>query len=120
MDVTPLIKRADLVISVDTSIVHIASAFSTKCISIYMEPLAPKLVNLKSIYNREYSDYKYLRQDLFLDGKYIKKYKPRLEFQINKDLWAPNNINGRQLVYDANSIESLEVQKLLESIKKYI
>lgn len=120
MDVTPLIKRADLVISIDTSIVHIASAFSTKCISIYMEPLAPNLVNLKSIYSREYSDYKYLRQDLFLDGKYIKKYKPRLEFQINKDLWAPNNINGRQLVFDANSIESVEVQKILESIKKYI
>lgn len=85
-----------------------------------MEPLAPNLVNLKSIYSREYSDYKYLRQDLFLDGKYIKKYKPRLEFQINKDLWAPNNINGRQLVYDTNSIELVEVQKLLESIKKYI
>lgn len=120
MDVIPLIKRAELVLSVDTSIVHIASAFSTKCISIYMEPLAPDAKNLKSIYSRQFSDYKYLKQDLFLDGKYIKKYKPRLEFQINKDLWAPNNINGRQLVYDANSIESVEVQKLLESIKKYI
>ncbi|MCX8641178.1 MULTISPECIES: glycosyltransferase family 9 protein [unclassified Gilliamella] len=66
-DVIALIKNADLVISVDTSIVHLASAFSTKCISIYMEPLPTNLENLKSFYSRQFRDYKYLQQDLFLD-----------------------------------------------------
>lgn len=120
MDVIPLIKTAELVISVDTSVVHIASAFSTKCISIYMEPLAPNTNNLKAIYSRQFSNYKYRIQDLFLDGKYIKKNKPNLDAQINKDLWAPNDVNGKQIVFIANSIKSIETEKLVESIKKCI
>lgn len=119
-DVIPLIKKADLVISVDTSIVHIASAFSIKCISIYMEPLSPRLDNLKSVYSRELSDYKYLQQDLLLDKKYIKKHKPDLSMQINKDLWAPNNENAKQIVFYVNSIDSIETGKLVESINQYI
>ena len=75
---------------------------------------------MKSIYSRQFSDYKYLKQDLFLDGKYIKKNNPNLDFQINKDLWAPNDINGKQIVFIANSIKSIETKKLIESIKEYI
>jgi len=75
---------------------------------------------LKSIYSRQFSDYKYLKQDLFLDGKYIKKNNPNFDFQINKDLWAPNDINGKQIVFIANSIKSIETKKLIESIKEYI
>ncbi|OCG07694.1 hypothetical protein A9G13_05625 [Gilliamella sp. wkB178] len=119
-DVIPLIKKADLVISVDTSIVHIASAFSIKCISIYMEPLSPSLDNLKSVYSRALSDYKYLQQDLLLDKKYIKKHKPDLSMQINKDLWAPNNENAKQIVFYVNSIEAIETSNLVNSINQCI
>ena len=120
LDVFPLIKKADLVISVDTSIVHVASAFSTKCISIYMEPLLPKSDNLKSIYSREFSNYKYLLQDLFLDKAYIKKHNPNLDLQINKDIWSPNDINSKQIVFYSNSVKTINPDILVKSIKEYI
>lgn len=120
LDVFPLIKKADLVISVDTSIVHVASAFSTKCISIYMEPLLPKPDNLKSIYSREFSNYKYLLQDLFLDKAYIKKHNPNLDLQINKDIWSPNDINSKQIVFYSNSVKTINPDILVKSIKEYI
>lgn len=119
-DVIPLIKKADLVITVDTSIVHLASAFSTKCISIYMEPLPVDLKNLKTCYSRQFSDYKYLQQDLFLDKNYIKRHCPNLEFQINKDIWSPNNKKGKQIVFYINSIDKIESDELITTINKYI
>ncbi|MWP46399.1 glycosyltransferase family 9 protein [Gilliamella sp. Pas-s27] len=119
-DVIPLIKKADLVISVDTSIVHIASAFSTKCISIYMEPPPPNSNSLKSVYSRELSNYKYLQQDLFLDKKYIKKYTPNLNLQVNSHIWSPNDINGKQIVFYVNSMEKIDPDNLIGAISKYI
>ena len=85
-----------------------------------MEPLPVDLKNLNSYYSRQFSDYKYLQQDLFLDKNYIKRHCPNLEFQINKDIWSPNNKKGKQIVFYTNSIDKIESNKLITTINKYI
>ena len=85
-----------------------------------MEPLPVDLKNLNSYYSRQFSDYKYLQQDLFLDNNYIKRHCSNLEFQINQDIWSPNNKKGKQIVFYTNSIDKIESNKLITTINKYI
>ena len=85
-----------------------------------MEPLPVDSKNLKSFYSRQFSNYKYLQQDLFLDKYYIKRHCLNLEFQINKDIWSSNNKNSKQIVFYINSIDKIQSDKLITTINKYI
>lgn len=55
METTFLIKKADFVITPDTSIVHIAAAFKKKMIAVYREDLNIEVKN-KNLWSPNYSD----------------------------------------------------------------
>ena len=102
LDIIPVVKNAYLVISVDTSIVHIASAFNKKSIAFYLDPPPQYLT---------YFENKELLKDKLSHDVY--KFEFRLKYNISETdadsireffpitriYWNPNNPMAKQIIF---------------------
>jgi ADP-heptose:LPS heptosyltransferase len=114
LDTIPLIKNSDLIISVDTSIVHIATCFAKKAISFYLDTSIKKPIqdDVKGCYNFNLHLLKSTLEDKFHDGKYLRKNNPDKTIPINHKVWAPNNKNCIQLIFDYDEIRNIPIDEL--------
>lgn len=102
LDIIPVIRNAYLVISVDTSIVHIASAFNKKSIVFYLDPPLQYLTyfeNKESLKEKLSHDvYKFefrLKYNISeTDANSIRKF-----FPITRIYWNPNNPMAKQIIF---------------------
>lgn len=111
LDVVPLIELSDLVVSVDTSIVHIATCFNKNTIALYADsdpnqPAADK----KSVYHHEFSIFKLTLEDFFYNKDYLKTHSPKIMLPITHCIWAPNNKNAKQLLFDDGNMSNVDNQ----------
>ena len=111
LDVVPIIEFADLVISVDTSIVHIATCFNKNTIAFYADsdPNQP-LDDKKSVYHYNFSIFKANVEDYFNNKEYLKTHSPNKLLPITHDIWAPNNKNAKQLLFDDGNMSNVDNQ----------
>lgn len=122
IDVVPLLELSDLVISVDTSIVHIATCFDKRTIAFYadIDPNPPH-EDKKSIYHYNFSIFKATVEDYFNNKKYLKTHSPNKLLPIAHDIWAPNNKNAKQILFDqgnmANVDDDIFENKLVQSLE---
>jgi ADP-heptose:LPS heptosyltransferase len=122
LDVVPLIELSDLVISVDTSIVHIATCFNKNTIALYADsdPNQPG-ADKKAIYHHEFSIFKFALEDFFYNKEYLKTHSRNIMLPITHDIWAPNNKNAKRILFDqgniANVADELFESKLVEALK---
>lgn len=115
LDIIPIIEKADLIVSVDTAIVHIATCFNKKTLAFYINtvPKEPQRSNKKAYYNYELLILKANLEDYFQDKNYINKYNPDRTILINHNVWSPNNKNAIQLILDFDPISNTP-NKILE------
>lgn len=121
LDIIPVIKLASLVISVDTSIVHIATAFQKKSIIFYLEPILPHLA---------YSDKNATMKDKLSHDFY--KFKISLEhntprnnpntlwdlFPINSIYWSPNNPAAIQIIFRYKNLTDIPSDELIKRLEQ--
>lgn len=123
LDVISLIKRADLIISVDTSAVHIAAAFNNKTIALYLEDIHPLSEIMPS------AEMKVLHQPLGLDWLKFQRLVPYhlLDYELqeqydffaaNSIFWHPNNPNATQLIFSGREISMIPIPLLINEISK--
>jgi ADP-heptose:LPS heptosyltransferase len=111
LDVVPLIELSDLVVSVDTSIVHIAACFNKNTIALYADsdPNQPS-ADKKSVYHHEFSIFKLTLEDFFYNKEYLKTHSPKIMLPITHCIWAPNNKNAKQLLFGQDNMSNVDDQ----------
>jgi len=122
LDVVPLIELSDLVISVDTSIVHIATCFNKNTIAFYADSDPNQPANdKKSVYHYKFSIFKAALEDYFNNKEYLKTHSPNRMLPITHDIWAPNNKNAKQILFDQGNMSNVDDEifknKLVQSLK---
>lgn len=107
LDIIPIIREASFVITVDTSIIHFATAFSTPTIALYLEPIPhiekdfPEALKL------------YLRNRLkqnkknYIDKIFGKDAHCAHNLPNNSIYWAPNNPNATQIIFQYENFKSI-------------
>ncbi|WP_432240767.1 glycosyltransferase family 9 protein [Herbaspirillum robiniae] len=110
LDVIPLIELADIVVSVDTAIVHMATCYQKNTIAFYINtvPVAPVSTSIKVVRSHEMFLLNSKFQDYFQDKKYIISAAPDRTIPVNHLVWAPNNPHAQQIVFDSEPIRDVE------------
>lgn len=110
LDVIPLIEQADLVVTVDTAIVHIATCYQKNTIAFYINtvPVAPVSTDIKIVRSHEIFLLNSKLQDFYQDSKYIIRNAPDRTIPVNHLVWAPNNPRAQQIVFDSDPIRNVE------------
>lgn len=110
LDVIPLIELADLVVTVDTAIVHIAACYQKNTIAFYINtvPVAPVSTDLKIVRSHEIFLLNSKLQDFYQDKKYLIEAAPDRTIPVNHLVWAPNNPHAQQIVFDSDPIRDVE------------
>ncbi|MCO6524106.1 MAG: glycosyltransferase family 9 protein [Candidatus Schmidhempelia sp.] len=126
LDIIPLIEKADLVVSVDTAVVHIATCFNKKTLAFYINtvPKEPQRSNKKAYYNYQLLILKAELEDYFQDKNYINKHNPDRTILINHNVWSPNNKNAIQIILDfdpiRNTPNNILEQKTIEALNRLV
>lgn len=122
LDVISLIKRASYVVTVDTSIVHITSAFRLSCLTIYSETILHENTdNLNLTMRKKWKEYYRLACNELVDKPYLKKHKLSIELPCCYDeLWAPNNLNAKQIVFYKSFLTKVDKKEFAKNIKDYL
>lgn len=117
IDIIPLIKKAKLIVSVDTSIVHIASAFNKDTISIYPKPSYFKLPK-KPTSDLELINFNYWLFDTQMRyGLYnIPANELNNFFSVSTVFWHPNNYNAIQITLNSYYISNTDTTDLINKI----
>ncbi|MFL9924517.1 glycosyltransferase family 9 protein [Herbaspirillum lusitanum] len=127
LDVIPLIELSDLVVTVDTAIVHLATCYQKNTIAFYINtvPVAPVSTIIKVVRSHEMFLLNSKLQDYFQDKKYIIKAAPDRTIPVNHLAWAPNNPHAQQILFDRDPISAVdsalfeaEVAKSLRTIQE--
>lgn len=121
LEVVPLIEQSDLVFTVDTSIVHMASAFSKKTIALYLDLTHGKAPNpLRAEYNAKVTKYGTHLLNLLSDAPYIKGHNPDETPPINHLNWSPNNPNAKALIFNFRNFSDIPISKFKSEIQSAI
>lgn len=121
LEVVPLIEQSDLVFTVDTSIVHMASAFSKKTIALYLDLTRGKAPNpLRAEYNAKVTKYGTHLLNLLSDAPYIKAHNPDETPPINHLNWSPNNPNAKALIFNFRNFSDIPISKFKSEIQSAI
>lgn len=119
MDVVPLIEYADIVISPDTAIVHIAAAFHKPTIGLYISAIRTA-TNGKETAKRDYYQQMQLLKDRFFD-------EPRLiagiraeRSLLNDYMFAPNNDRAEQLFSSTGNMSDLSCHLMMGMFSKLL
>lgn len=109
LDVAPLIELSDLVVSVDTAIVHMASCYRRNTVAFYINtvPVAPVTTDIKILRSHEIFLLNSKLQDYYQDARYLKKVGPDRTIPVNHLVWAPHNPNARQIVFASDPIRKV-------------
>lgn len=119
LEVVPLIERADLILTVDTSIVHMASAFSKKTIALYLDLTHGKASNpFRAEYNAKVTKYGTHLLNLLSDAPYINTQHPDETPPINHLNWSPNNPNADQLIFTYRSFSDIPLAEFESAIQQ--
>ena len=110
LDVIPLIELSDIVVTVDTAIVHIATCYQKNTIAFYINtvPVAPVSTDIKIVRSHEIFLLNSKLQDYFQDKKYIIKAAPDRTIPVNHQVWAPNNRHAQQILFDSEPIRDVD------------
>lgn len=119
MDAVPLIKYADLVISPDTSIVHIASTFHKPTVGLYIHTVR-SLSNGKGNAKREYYLQMQKIKDNFFDEPRIKAGVRPDDILRIEELFAPNNEYAVQLISATGSLSDVPAQDIVNAAAQLI
>ncbi|RUS67240.1 hypothetical protein CUZ56_01182 [Saezia sanguinis] len=119
MDVVPLVRCADLVITPDTSIVHIAATFEKPTVGLYIHALRPPR-NGKEKAKRHYYQQMQLLKDYFFDAPHIDAGQRPRQILINDDLMSPNNPQAVQLFSATATLADLSVVQILNTVNTLI
>lgn len=121
LEVVPLIEKSDLVFTVDTSIVHMASAFSKKTIALYLDLTHGKAPNpLRAEYNTKVTKYGTHLLNLLSDAPYIKAHNPDETAPINHLNWSPNNPNANALIFNYRDFSDIPISQFKSEIQSAI
>lgn len=121
LEIVPLIEKADLVFSVDTSVVHIASAFSKSTIALYLDTVDAKATSeLRSEYNAKVTKYGTHLLNLLSDAPYIKQHACDERPPINHLNWSPNNPNADQIIFNYRSFADIPLPEFTSTIETAI
>ena len=117
IDIVPLVKKSKLILTVDTSIVHIASAFNKTTIAIY--PRSSR-INIPPPPKTKFDEIEYKYWLYYTQMEYGLYNIPAHElsdfFSISTVFWHPNNPNGIQIVVDSDCISSVPTSDLIIQI----
>ncbi|QIQ21210.1 glycosyltransferase family 9 protein [Zophobihabitans entericus] len=113
-DIVPLVRLSDMVVSVDTSIVHIASCFKKKTIAFYIDtvPKKPNSNNKKATYNYNLMMSKAKLEDCFQDRLYIINNHPNQSTLVNHNVWSPNSPYAKQIIFDFDPVSTIPLNIL--------
>lgn len=123
LDIVSLIKQADLLVSVDTSVVHIATAFQIRTIALYSNdthPLAdiietPAEENLRQKLDRDWLRFQKLAPYHLLGYSIQEQYD---FFTDSRILWHPNNHHAIQIIVPEFEISAVQTPWLIEKISQ--
>lgn len=117
LDITALIEMADCVVTVDTAIVHIASAFKRKTIAFYKEtPLINTDVMLNE--NQKLKQLKYEFERLAQDHPNITNHHQPLAKHIQFKMYAPNNPQAIQKVFICHRLDEVSCECLQQQLSE--
>ena len=115
LDITALIEMADCVVTVDTAIVHIASALQRKTIALYKEtPLVSQDAMLNE--NQKLKQWKYEFERLAQDRPNIRNHHQPLVKHIQFKMYAPNNPQAIQKVFTCHRIDEVSCECLQQAL----
>lgn len=120
LDVVSLIKKASFVVTVDTSIVHITTAFNLSCLTIYSESILHEETddfNLKM--RKKWKEYYRSKCNYLVDKPYLKKTDLVVELPYCYDqLWCPNNSNAKQIVFYKSFLSKVKNNEFITLISR--
>lgn len=114
MQVMPLIAAADLVVTPDTSAVHIASAYQRPTLALYV-PTLRNPHNAKEAEKRNFYLQKYLMENAFFDAPRIKAGIRPQRVLLIEDLFAPNNHQAQQFISPTMEVSGISALELIEA-----
>jgi ADP-heptose:LPS heptosyltransferase len=119
VEVIPLIEFADQVVSVDTSIVHIATAFQKPTIAFYLQPtlkLGESPNDIKRRMNHQYEKFRLLTFIRQVDdwGNFA-HIKPE-DVYVNSSVWAPNNPNAQQITFTEYTFSEVSFAEFCDAL----
>ncbi|MCO6551218.1 MAG: glycosyltransferase family 9 protein [Gilliamella sp.] len=122
LDVVALIKKAEYVITVDTSIVHIIAAFNKPCLTIYSESnLFEQTDDFNLIMRKQWKDYYRQTCNNLVDNSYLKKNNLLVEIPYCYDqIWSPNNPSAKQIVFYKTFLAKVDNDEFSRCISPYL
>ncbi|MBH5328581.1 glycosyltransferase family 9 protein [Eikenella sp. S3360] len=115
LDVIALIKYSDLVVTVDTSVIHAAAAFTKNTIGLYLDtqhPLAEcSQINKGLKYKLNMDFFRYRAKICYGLSKSSNDVLHNF-FTVNNIFWAPNNPNAVQLFFPEEEISLVPIEEL--------
>jgi putative heptosyl transferase len=118
-DVIALIKYADLVLTVDTSVVHIAAAFTKDTIGLYLHsfhPLAEDGRTDDSLKNRLSINFFRCRTKICYGLPNLPDRDLYRFFTVNNIFWSPNNPNAVQVFFPQEEISAVPDEELSQKL----
>ncbi|AUZ04228.2 family 9 glycosyl transferase [Vitreoscilla sp. C1] len=115
LDITALIEMADCMVTVDTAIVHIASALQSKMIAFYKEtPLMRPDAILNEDQQLKQSKYEFER--LAQDYPNIRHNHQPLAKHVQFKMYAPNHPQAVQKVFTCHRIDAVSCEHLQQEL----
>lgn len=119
MDVVPLIEYADIVISPDTAIVHIAAAFHKPTIGLYISAIRTA-TNGKETAKRDYYQQMQLLKDRFFDEPRLNSGIRAERSLLNDYMFAPHNDKAEQIFSNTGNMSDLPCNSIISIFSKLV
>ena len=123
MDVVPLIEASDLVISPDTSIVHLVAAFQKPLVALYASGrrTAPSISTPKNRIKEKYHETVDEARAHFFDLPNVKKgVRPKGKMLLVEGSFGPNNKNAIQLKNYTHQLSEIPAQSIAEAADRLL
>lgn len=118
LDVVPLIQRADLVISPDTSIIHVVAAFQKPLVGLYASgrrtprSLSDAKTHIKEKYHEQVDE----ARARFFDGPNVRAgTRPKGKLLLVENSFGPNNKNAIQLKNYTHRLSEIPAEAIFEA-----
>lgn len=118
IDIIPLIKYADLVISPDTSIIHIVSAYQKPLVALYASGrrTPPEFTTEKTKIKERYHELVDYARALFFDKPNIDNgIRPMGKLLLVENSFGPNNPHAIQLMNYNHRLSEITPQKIAQA-----
>lgn len=123
IDIIPLIKYADLVISPDTSIIHVVSAYQKPLVALYASGrrTPPELITEKTKIKERYHELVDYARALFFDKPNIDNgIRPIGKLLLVENSFGPNNPNAIQLMNYNHRLGEIAPQEIAKATHKLL